>query len=175
MKIRAVCRDRYLTGHKMWLQRSNHGRVGVFTALSCRHQFWAPWFDICINYGEEHGQQFPAASSWPQNCRSGSDKDWGLVQVYTSSLNGANDEAPNTIFYIFAIIYVFLYIGNKFLKSPWESQRWTSEAERSNTALGYTNAKPSRNQETLLHLYLLRCDPYQNSLLITRIFTKLGS
>lgn len=95
------------------------------------------------------------------------------MQVYTNSLDGAN-EALNPIFYIFAIIYVFLYIGNKFLRSPWESQQGSSEAERSNTALGYMNAKPSRNWETQLHLYLLCCDPHQNSVLITHIFTRLG-
>lgn len=107
--------SRYPTGHKMWLKWGNHHRVGVFAVMSC--QSWTPFFDIFINYGGEHRNWFSTAGCWPKNCRSGYDRDKGLAQVYTSNL----------IFYISAIIiYIFLYIGNEFLKSPWKSaaQLW---------------------------------------------------
>lgn len=41
--------------------------------------------------------------------------------------------------------------------------------------LGHMNTKPSRNQETILDLYLLCCDQYQNAALIIHTFIRLGN
>lgn len=114
------------------------------------------------------------SNCWPHNCRCGRDEGGGLVQAYTCNLNGAKDWAWDIIFYRTAIIvYIFLYIGNKFLQSPpRERQQCTSEAGGSNAALGEMNANPSRNQATTLHGHSLWSEQYQNAVFVTHIVIK---